>query len=200
MELGLRDKVVIITGAASGIGRASLRAFAAEGARVLAVDINAAQLAAAVEELPAARVKAHAADVTDADQVQTMVAHAVAAFGRLDVMFSNAGGAIPTPTEQQGLADYRRIMALNLDAVYYAVHAALPVMLAQGSGCFLSTSSGAGMNAATGAGGLRRRQGRRDQPDAQHRHRVRWPRYPRQHDRTGPDGHAAGTRLAGHLR
>ncbi|MBK8994082.1 MAG: SDR family oxidoreductase [Gammaproteobacteria bacterium] len=87
-----------------------------------------------MEELPAARVS-HAADVTDADQVQTMVAHAVAAFGRLDVMFSNAGGAIPTPTEQQGLADYRRIMALNLSTrVYYTSTAALPVMLAQGSG------------------------------------------------------------------
>ena len=150
MELGLRDKVVVITGAASGIGLASLRAFAAEGARVLAVDISAGSLATAVEELPAGRVKAHVADVTDADQVQTLVAHAVASFGRLDVMFSNAGGATPTPTEQQGLADYRHIMALNLDAVYYAIHAALPVMLAQGAGCFLTTSSGAGMNAATG--------------------------------------------------
>lgn len=150
MELGLRDKVVVITGAASGIGLASAQAFAAEGARVLAVDMNAAALAAAAQELPADRVRAHVADVTDAEQVQKMVALAAAAFGRLDVMFSNAGGATPTPTERQGIADYRRIMALNLDAVYYAIHAALPVMLAQGSGCFLSTSSGAGMNAATG--------------------------------------------------
>ena len=67
MNLGLEQKVVVITGAASGIGRASLHAFAAEGARVLAVDVNAPALEAAVHELPAGRVKAHVADVPDAD-------------------------------------------------------------------------------------------------------------------------------------
>ncbi len=150
MDLGLRDKSVVITGAASGIGLASVRAFAAEGARVLAVDIAAGQLEAALATLPAGQVTAHVADVADAGQVQAMVAHAATAFGRLDVMFCNAGGAMPTPTEQQPLADYRRIMALNLDSVYFAIHVALPVMLAQGRGCFLGTTSGAGMNAVEG--------------------------------------------------
>ena len=150
MDLALTDRTVVITGAASGIGLASLRAFAAEGARVLAVDVNADGLASALAGLPTARVKPFVADVTDPAQVAAMVQEAVSGFGRLDVMFSNAGGAIPTPTDAQDLADYRRIMALNLDAVYFAVHASLPVMLAQGRGCFLTTSSGAGMNAATG--------------------------------------------------
>jgi len=150
MDLLLADKTVVITGAASGIGRASLHAFVAEGARVLAADIDAGALAASVAGLPAGRVRSRVTDVTDPAQVRAMVEDCVSAFGSIDVMFSNAGGAIPTPTEQQDLADYRRIMALNLDAVYYAIHAALSAMLAQGRGCFLSTSSGAGMNAATG--------------------------------------------------
>lgn len=150
MDLQLRDRSVVITGAASGIGLASLGAFVAEGARVLAVDVDARALEAAVAGLPADRVRSSVADVTDPEQVRAMVDDAVAAFGRLDVMFSNAGGAIPTPTDHESLADYRRVMALNLDAVYYAIHAALPVMLAQGRGCFLSTSSASGMNATTG--------------------------------------------------
>lgn len=150
MELGLAGKSVLITGAASGIGLASVEAFAAEGARVLAVDINAGVLHAAIAALGNELVKAQVADVTDAQQVQAAVARAVAEFGRLDVVFANAGGAIPTPTDQQDLEDYRRIMALNHDGVYFAIHAALPVMLAQGKGCFIVTSSGAGLNSAPG--------------------------------------------------
>jgi len=150
MDLGLQGKTVLITGAASGMGLASVEAFAAEGARVLAVDINAAALHAAVDALGNDHVKAQVADVTDAAQMQAAVARAVAEFGRLDVVFANAGGAIPTPTEQQSIEDYRRIMALNHDGVYFAIHAALPVMLAQGKGCFIVTSSGAGLNAAPG--------------------------------------------------
>jgi NAD(P)-dependent dehydrogenase (short-subunit alcohol dehydrogenase family) len=150
MDLKLRDKSVIITAAASGIGLATLRAFAAEGARVLAVDINADQLAEAVDSLPGAQVKALVADVTDAAQVGAMVQRACSEFGRLDILYNNAGGATPTPTDAQGIDDYRRIMALNLDSVYFGIHAALPVMLAQGKGCILATTSGAGMNAATG--------------------------------------------------
>ena len=150
MDLGLQGRSVLITGAASGIGLACVKAFAAEGARVLAVDVSAAALHEAVAAIGSDNVKAHVADVTDAAQMQAAVARAVAEFGRLDVMFPNAGGAIPTPTEQQGLEDYRRIMALNLDGVYFAIHAALPLMLAQGKGCFIVTSSGAGLNAAPG--------------------------------------------------
>ncbi|MBP8925586.1 MAG: SDR family oxidoreductase [Pseudomonadales bacterium] len=150
MDLELHNKSVIITGAASGIGLACTRAFVAEGARVLAVDINAAALESVLASLPAGRALAHVADVTDAAQVQSMVDRARTELGSIDVMFSNAGGATPTPVEQQSVQDYRQIMALNFDSVFYCVHAALPLMLEQGRGCFLSTSSGAGLNHATG--------------------------------------------------
>lgn len=150
MDLGLQGKSVLITGAASGIGLASVEAFAAEGARVLAVDINAPLLEEVVARLGSEHVRAQVADVTDAAQVQAAVTRATEVFGRLDVVFANAGGAIPTPTDLQDIEDYRRIMALNHDGVYFAIRAALPVMLAQGKGCFIVTSSGAGLNAAPG--------------------------------------------------
>lgn len=150
MDLGLQGKSVLITGAASGIGLASVEAFAAEGARVLAVDINAPLLEEVVARLGSEHVRAQVADVTDAAQVQAAVTRAAEVFGRLDVVFANAGGAIPTPTDLQDIEDYRRIMALNHDGVYFAIRAALPVMLAQGKGCFIVTSSGAGLNAAPG--------------------------------------------------
>ena len=140
MDLELQNKVVIITGAASGIGLACTRAFVAEGARVLAVDINAGALESALASLPAGRAIAHVADVTNATQVQSMVDRARTELGSIDIMFSNAGGATPTPVEQQSLQDYRQLMALNFDAVFYCVHAALPLMLEQGRGCLLYTS------------------------------------------------------------
>jgi len=149
MDLGLAGKTVIITGAASGIGLACLKAFGTEGCAVVAADIDGDGLNRAVTATNG-RVVAQVSDVTDALQVQELVARAVGEFGRLDVMFNNAGGAFPALTETQSLEDYRRIIALNLDSVYYGVRAALPVMLAQGRGCILSTASGAGLNAVGG--------------------------------------------------
>ncbi|CAB1369894.1 SDR family NAD(P)-dependent oxidoreductase [Denitratisoma oestradiolicum] len=149
MHLALQDRVVVLTGAASGIGLACLKAFATEGCAVVAADIDRVRLDEAVAAADG-RVVAQVADVTDPAQVQALVDRAIEEFGCLDVMFNNAGGAFPTPTETQSLDDYRRIIALNLDSVYYGIHAALPVMLAQGRGCILSTTSGAGLNAVDG--------------------------------------------------
>lgn len=146
----LDGKVAIITGAASGIGLAALRAFVAEGARVIAADIDATRLAAAVSALPPAQAMSVAGDVTDAATVERLVTEALARWGCLDVMFANAGGAPPADTDTQTIEDYRRIIALNLDSVYYAIRAALPPMLARGKGCFIATSSGAGINAVPG--------------------------------------------------
>ncbi len=152
MGARLQDKVAIVTGAAGGIGRACALRFAAAGARVVVNDINAGGAATTVERIVASggRAIAHGADVTQAQAVQEMVNAALAHFGRLDIMFSNAGGARPTPLHDIDPEEYRRQMALNLDSVYYGVHAALPVMLAQRSGVFLSTSSGAGLAAVPG--------------------------------------------------
>lgn len=152
MSLRLEDKVVIITGAASGIGRACALRFAAEGACVVSNDIDAHGMNATVAMIAAmgGRAVGHCADVTAFEAVQAMVDRTVAEFGRLDIMFSNAGGAMPMPLHEMDMDDYRRLVALNLDSVYHGVQAALPVMMRQRSGTFITTTSGAGLAAVRG--------------------------------------------------
>ena len=148
----LNDKVSIITGAASGIGKACALRFGAEGAIVVVSDRDPAGAAAVAEQITrdGGRAFAHPVDVTDATQVQRLVEQTAAAHGRLDVLFNNAGGAQPQPTHETGIEQYRHIVALNLDSVFYGVHAALPIMMRQRHGTILSTTSGAGINAVEG--------------------------------------------------
>jgi 3-oxoacyl-[acyl-carrier protein] reductase len=148
MTKRLDGKIAIITGAGGGIGRACAIRYASEGATVVVNDVNAAGVDAVTAEIATQGGKAiaHPADVTDPDAVQAMVDRAVAEFGRLDVMFANAGGAMPKATHATSIAEYRQIISLNQDAVFYGVHAALPVFMRQKSGLFLTTSSGAGQN------------------------------------------------------
>jgi 3-oxoacyl-[acyl-carrier protein] reductase len=142
----LQDKIAIITGSGRGIGRACAYRYAQEGATVIVNDIDAGNVEAVVATITANGGKAvgHPADVTDPDAVKAMVDRAVGEFGRLDVLFANAGGSMPKPTHLTSIAEYHRVIALNQDAVFYGVHAALPVMMRQKSGLFLATASGAG--------------------------------------------------------
>jgi NAD(P)-dependent dehydrogenase (short-subunit alcohol dehydrogenase family) len=144
----LKDKIAIITGAGRGIGRACAKRYAAEGAIVVVNDIEEENVHAVVKAIIDAggRAVAHTADVTDPDEVQAMVDRTVSEFDRLDVLFANAGGSMPKPTHLTSVDEYRRIIALNQDAVFYGIHAALPVMMRQKSGLFLTTASGAGQN------------------------------------------------------
>lgn len=152
LSASVAGKVVIITAAGSGIGRASALHFARGGAHVVASDIDGAALDETVRQIAAAggNAIAQVADVTQAAQVQQLVDTAVQKHGRLDVMFNNAGGAFPQPTHEMSLDTYRHIIALNLDSVFFGTHAALPVMLRQGFGTLLSTTSGAGLNCVLG--------------------------------------------------
>jgi len=145
----LAGKIAVITGAGSGIGAAGARLFAAQGATVVVNDIDAKNAEAVAREIGAAggRAFAHVADVTQPEQVDALVARTGRDHGRLDVFWSNAGGAIPEPTESVSLASYRKLVALNLDAVFYGTQSALRVMMAQRSGCILMTTSGAGLRA-----------------------------------------------------
>ncbi len=145
-------KTVIVTGAGSGIGRASAVAFADCGASVVVNDIDdsLANETVAIIEQASGEATAFTADICHTDTVDHLVTFACATYGKLDVMFNNAGGAFPTAMLEQTPEDYRQIMALNIDSTYYATLAALRVMVPQGSGVILATTSGAGINAMPG--------------------------------------------------
>ena len=150
--LDYKGKSVIVTGAGSGIGRASALRFGELGASVVVCDIDASAARSTVETIQAAQgiCVECVADVTDPGQVDGVVALACDRYGRLDVMFNNCGGSFPTPMLEIDTAEYRRLMALNLDSVYFGTMAALRVMLPQGGGAIVSTTSGAGLGAVSG--------------------------------------------------
>ncbi|HMM77442.1 MAG TPA: SDR family oxidoreductase [Gammaproteobacteria bacterium] len=142
----LAGKIAIVTGAAAGIGLASARLFVAEGAKVLLVDIQRAELEAAAAELGEAQAMAMVADVSDPAQTQAYVDAALARWGRIDVLFANAGieGKV-APIVDVALEDYERVMAVNVRGVLLALKAVLPVMQKQGGGSIVITSSLGGL-------------------------------------------------------
>lgn len=148
----LQGKVAIITGSGQGIGQASAEIFAAEGAAVVVADIEERLAQRTAEAIVAAggRALPVVTDVTNSSQVDELVARSVEAFGRLDIMFNNAGGAAPEPTHEITDEQYRSVLALNLDGVFFGTRAALRVMVPQKSGCILTTTSGAGLGAIKG--------------------------------------------------
>lgn len=143
---------VIITAAGAGIGRACAQLFARQGAAVMVNDISHDNAEETVDLIKAdgGQATAFVGDVTDSSIVDELVKTACEHYGRLDVMFNNAGGAFPTPMLDINESQYRNIMALNIDATYWGTMAALKVMVPQGSGCILSTTSGAGLAAMPG--------------------------------------------------
>jgi len=148
----LEGKAAIVTGAGSGIGRAIALRFAAEGAAVVVNDLDGAAAARTTAEIAAAggRARVVAADVTRRETGDRLVQAALDAFGRLDVFHNNAGGAVPTPMGEIDEAHYRRVLDLNLDAVWYGMQAALRAMVPQRRGCILTTSSSAGLGGVPG--------------------------------------------------
>ncbi len=148
----LDGKIAIITGSGRGIGRASALRFAAEGAAVVVADVDDENAQATADAIVAdgGRATAQRTDVTVSAQVDALVEATVSRWGRLDVMFNNAGGALPRPTEEVDDDDLRRVLALNLDGVFHGARAALGVMKEQRGGCILITASGAGLGAVPG--------------------------------------------------
>ncbi|MCL4122319.1 UNVERIFIED_CONTAM: hypothetical protein GTU68_044674 [Idotea baltica] len=149
----LQDKVAVITGAASGIGEGAARRFVAEGAKVVIADFQPEAGAALADELGDGAIFVHT-DVTDEDQVAAAVDAAVDAWGRLDVMFNNAGivGVVGPISETSGQAWTGTIDVL-LHGVFYGVKHAARVMGPQGSGSIISTSSTAGVMGGLGPHG-----------------------------------------------
>jgi len=146
----LKDKRAVVTGAASGIGEAVAKMFLDEGARVLAVDLNGAALAAAFDGLAAEQI---ALDVTADEAPEAIVGRAVAAFGGLDILVNNAGISALIPLEGHPDADWNRMMEVNLNAVFRLTRAAIPHLKESGAGRIINTGSvmsefaGAGLGA-----------------------------------------------------
>ncbi|MGB6086796.1 SDR family NAD(P)-dependent oxidoreductase [Parvibaculum sp.] len=151
----LAGKRAIVTGAGSGIGRASALLFAREGAKVVAVDRveDAVDETAALIRAEGGTVSSVAADVSDETAVQGFVDHCLSAFGGIDVLYANAGisgGLIPM--QEQTVAYWQEVLAVNLIGPFLAIKAASPHMIRQGSGSVICTASVAGLRA--NAGGL----------------------------------------------
>lgn len=145
-------KTIIVTGAGSGIGRACALAFGDCGAAIVVNDINEELAQETVNTIreTGGTASPFVTDISRPDSVDALVDFANAEHGGLDVMFNNAGGAFPTPMLDVSPEEHRRIMALNLEAVYTGTLAALRIMLPRGAGVILSTTSSAGINAMPG--------------------------------------------------
>jgi NAD(P)-dependent dehydrogenase (short-subunit alcohol dehydrogenase family) len=142
MNLGAGG-VAAVTGAAGGIGLGMCRAAAARGMAVMMADVDVDRLATAAEALRAggARVAYRAVDVTDSAALELLAAETVAEFGRVDVVCNNAGITLVAPIHELSLDDWHRVIAIDLNAVFYGVRAFLPILLEQGFGHLNATAS-----------------------------------------------------------
>ncbi|MEO0545033.1 MAG: SDR family oxidoreductase [Pseudomonadota bacterium] len=146
----LAGKTAIITGAGSGFGEGMAKRFAQEGCRVLVVDLDFARAEAVANEI-GKDAKAHEADVSVREDVQSMVDSAISAFGRLDILVNNAGyshcnGSLLDVSEDE----FDRINNVNMKAIYLAAKAVVPQMRDQGGGAILTTASTAGLRPRPG--------------------------------------------------
>lgn len=154
----MNGKVALITGAATGIGRAAAELFAREGARLILADLNEEQGEDLASQLRAGGSEALfvKTDVAKAEDCERMVSAAVERFGRLDAAFNNAGisdGPLPPGTIDYPLELWDRIIAVNLSGVFYCMRYEIRAMLASGGGSIVNTSSVAGQIAFSGIPG-----------------------------------------------
>ena len=146
-----QDRVAVVTGAASGIGEATARRLGEEGALLVLADVDAVQLEGVVEQLVrvGGSVVSRRVDVAVVSEVEQLVAFAVESFGRLDIVINNAGislfGHVTEITPEQ----WHRVMAVDLDSVFYGCRAAMPHLVAT-SGCIVNTCSISGLFADYG--------------------------------------------------
>jgi NADP-dependent 3-hydroxy acid dehydrogenase YdfG len=153
MTDGLHGKVCLVTGASSGIGEATARRLASEGAAVVVGARRRDRIDDLCGRIEAGGGKALAisADVANEDQARELVQRTASELGRLDVLVNNAGVMLLGPVVGADTEEWRRMVAVNLLGLFYCTHAALPIMGEQGSGHVVNISSTAGRNAYAGA-------------------------------------------------
>jgi len=138
----LKDQVAIVTGAASGIGKAIAKRYAEAGARIVVADINIEAAQSAARELgDAERAIGIAMDVTDEAAVNAGVAKAVATFGGVDILVSNAGIQIVHPIEEFTYAEWKKMLAIHLDGAFLTTRACVPHMYKAGRGSLIYMGS-----------------------------------------------------------
>ncbi|MCU6598951.1 glucose 1-dehydrogenase [Peribacillus frigoritolerans] len=139
----LDGKVSIITGGSSGIGEATVRQFAKEGAKIVIADINANKGLLLEEELKASgqEVVFVETDITEEKQIVHLITRTVSDFGRLDILFNNAGVGRQSESHQLELADWRKVLSVNLDGVFLMAKHAIKQMLINGGGSIVNTAS-----------------------------------------------------------
>jgi NADP-dependent 3-hydroxy acid dehydrogenase YdfG len=152
MSNNIEAKVVVITGASSGLGEATARLLCAQGASVVLGARRADRLQWLAKELNSSGAKAFAVttDVTQCDQVKRLVDTAVQTYGRIDVMINNAGLMPQSPLERVKIDEWDRMIDVNIKGVLYGVAAALPYMKEQKAGHIINVSSVAGHKVGPG--------------------------------------------------
>ncbi|NLH83322.1 MAG: SDR family oxidoreductase [Phyllobacteriaceae bacterium] len=150
MTPGIEGKIVVITGASSGLGEAAARRLAKEGAKLVLGARRLDRLEALVAEFGAGVATAVATDVTRYEDVERLVETAMRLHGRIDVMLNNAGLMPQSPLERRKLDDWNRMIDVNIKGVLHGIAAALPHMQAQKSGQIINVSSVAGHKVGPG--------------------------------------------------
>ena len=144
----LADRIAVVTGGGSGIGAASAMRFAEEGASVLVADLRGhkAQEIATTISNAGGVASSIETDVSQSEQVQAMIEQCIEQFGRIDVLFNNAGTVRPGTAVDLDIADWDFVMAVNVRSVFLGAKYAIPHMLSQGSGSIINTASIAGLH------------------------------------------------------
>ena len=146
----LQDKVALVTGGGSGFGEGIAKLYAAEGAKVLVADIDGGRAERVAGEIGGA-ARALVADVAKGRDFELLVQETLDAFGRLDIVVNNAGITHRNqPMLEVDEATYDRVFAVNVKSIYWSAQAAIPVLRAQGGGCFVNIASTAGLRPRPG--------------------------------------------------
>lgn len=150
MTENIKDKVVVITGASSGLGEATVRLLAQNGAKLILAARRLDRLQALAHELGLGDDVTVKVDVTDRKQVEALIAHAVKKHGRVDVLLNNAGLMPSSMLENLHIDEWDRMIDVNIKGVLYGIAAVLPVMQRQKSGHIINVSSVAGHKVGPG--------------------------------------------------